>query len=99
LRWIIERCLSKESRQRYSSTDDLARDLATLRDHLSEATSGAAQGTRARRRLWRPILLGAAALVLVAGAVFQMTKRQPPPKPPLKVRELTSNSAEKRFER
>ena len=45
LRWIIERCLAKEPRQRYSSTDDLARDLATLRDHLSEATSG----SRARR--------------------------------------------------
>ncbi len=44
LRWIVERCLSKEPRQRYSSTDDLARDLATLRDHLSEATSGAAPG-------------------------------------------------------
>ena len=48
LRWIIERCLAKEPRQRYSSTDDLARDLATLRDHLSEATSGAAPGARAR---------------------------------------------------
>ena len=44
LRWIVERCLSKEPRQRYSSTDDLARDLATLRDHLSEATSGDALG-------------------------------------------------------
>src|SRR4030095_15252761 len=37
LRWIIDRCLAKEPRQRYSSTDDLARDLATLRDHLSES--------------------------------------------------------------
>ena len=42
--WIVERCLAKEPRQRYSSTDDLARDLATLRDHLSEATAGGAPG-------------------------------------------------------
>ena len=33
-------------------------------------------------------------MLLVAGAVFQLTKRSPPPKPPLKVRQLTSNSAE-----
>ena len=33
--------------QRYASTDDLARDLATVRDHLSEAVSG---GTRRRAR-------------------------------------------------
>ncbi len=94
LRWIIERCLAKEPRQRYSSTDDLARDLATLRDHLSEATSGASVGPRAKRRLWRPALLGVVALLVAAGAIFQLTKRQPPPRPPLKVRQLTSNSAE-----
>ena len=51
LRWIVERCLAKEPRQRYASTDDLARDLATLRDHLSEATSGAAPGPALKRRL------------------------------------------------
>ncbi len=98
LRWIIERCLAKEPRQRYSSTDDLARDLATLRDHLSEATSGASVGPRARRRLWRPSLVGVVALLVVSGAVLQLTRRppppKPPPKPPLKVRQLTSNSAE-----
>src|SRR5262249_38045581 len=39
LRWIIERCLSKEPDGRYASTRDLARELQTLRNHLSEATS------------------------------------------------------------
>ncbi|HET7452230.1 MAG TPA: protein kinase [Thermoanaerobaculia bacterium] len=39
LRWIIERCLSKDPEQRYASTRDLARDLAMLREHLPEATS------------------------------------------------------------
>jgi len=70
LRWIIDRCLAKEPRQRYSSTDDLARDLATLRDHLSEATSGSrprlAVEPAPRGRLgW----IVAAALVLVAAGI------------------------------
>ena len=39
-RWIVDRCLSKEPEGRYSSTRDLARDLAMVRDHLSEITSG-----------------------------------------------------------
>jgi Tol biopolymer transport system component len=38
LRWIVERCLSKGPRDRYASTEDLARDLQSLRDHLSEAS-------------------------------------------------------------
>src|SRR5215510_5255324 len=37
LRWIVERCLQKELRQSCASTEDLARDLGGLRDHLSEA--------------------------------------------------------------
>jgi predicted ATPase/serine/threonine protein kinase len=37
--WVIERCLAKEREKRYSSTRDLARDLAALRDHLSEPAS------------------------------------------------------------
>jgi eukaryotic-like serine/threonine-protein kinase len=39
VRWLTERCMSKEVRQRYDSTTDLYRELRTLRDHLSEATS------------------------------------------------------------
>ncbi len=38
LRWIVERCLAKNPEERYASTRDLARDLATLREHLGEAT-------------------------------------------------------------
>jgi TolB-like protein/Flp pilus assembly protein TadD len=36
LRWIVERCLAKDPDERYASTRDLARDLARLRDGLSE---------------------------------------------------------------
>jgi len=35
--WIVERCLAKDPKQRYSSTRDLARDLAAVRDRLAEA--------------------------------------------------------------
>jgi Tol biopolymer transport system component len=39
LRWIIERCLAKEPRERYASTEDLARELRSLRDHVSEISA------------------------------------------------------------
>ncbi|HEX5107710.1 MAG TPA: protein kinase [Vicinamibacterales bacterium] len=69
LRWIIERCLSKEPVDRYASTTDLLKDLATLQSRLSEIT---AEGVRpiavqasSGRRYGLPI---AAALALLAGA-------------------------------
>ena len=51
LRWIIDRCLAKDPEQRYASTRDLARDLASLRDRLV----GAVGRDRGRsRRAGRP---------------------------------------------
>ena len=35
--WIVERCLAKDPKLRYSSTRDLARDLAAVRDRLADA--------------------------------------------------------------
>jgi predicted ATPase/serine/threonine protein kinase len=35
--WIVERCLAKDPKQRYSSTRDLARDLAAVRDRVADA--------------------------------------------------------------
>jgi hypothetical protein len=49
LRWIVERCHAKEAKSRYASTDDLARDLTLLREHLSEV-GGLAFGPEAARR-------------------------------------------------
>jgi eukaryotic-like serine/threonine-protein kinase len=74
VRWIIERCLSKDSRQRYASTEDLARELATVRDHLSETSlSSEVALPETRRRLLRTRkLLGwtIAGALLLAGAVL-----------------------------
>ncbi|HET9703023.1 MAG TPA: protein kinase [Vicinamibacterales bacterium] len=37
VRWTIERCLAKDAGERYSATDDLARELRLTRDRLAEA--------------------------------------------------------------
>ena len=77
LRWIAERCLAKEPRLRYASTEDLARDLASLRDHVSEVSSSsgtvpASRGSN-RRRLSLPVLgaVAAALALILAGVLGQ----------------------------
>ena len=37
--WIVERCLAKDPKERYASTEDLARDLTAVRDRLAEAST------------------------------------------------------------
>ncbi|HKD18729.1 MAG TPA: protein kinase [Thermoanaerobaculia bacterium] len=68
VRWIVERLLAKDPEERYASTKDLARDLKSIRDHLTEtAVSGAfepAVPVKARRRGW----LLPTALAFLAGA-------------------------------
>jgi Tol biopolymer transport system component len=70
VRWIVERCLNKNPEDRYASTRDLARDLASVRDHLSEVSGPTAEGVapeRRSRRSWIPAAI-AAAVLLAAGA-------------------------------
>src|SRR6266496_6456779 len=67
LRWVIERCLSKDPDGRYASTKDLARDLKSIRDHLSDTGPLL---TPARGRLKAgPALFVIGALMLVAAAL------------------------------
>ena len=74
-RRIVERCLAKDPAERYAATVDLARELRSVREHLSEVgSSGAAAvehpplATRWRERLSRRLLAaaGVAALGLLA---------------------------------
>jgi serine/threonine protein kinase len=85
LRWIIERCLAKDPDGRYASTRDLARDLATVRDHSSEISSGGLTATR-RRRIWPG--LAALALLAAVGAALLVLPRMWRSSPPT-YRQLT----------
>jgi serine/threonine protein kinase len=73
LRWIVERCLAKDPEERYASSRDLARELASVRDHVSEITSAAEPpidlSPRPLKRVRRSTVLAAALLILLAGAV------------------------------
>src|SRR5512140_2618615 len=44
-RWIVERCLAKDPTERYSSTEDLAKQLADIRDHSRGPAAGDASGS------------------------------------------------------
>ena len=83
LRWIVERCLAKDPDERYASTQDLARDLATVRHHLSEASgSGPVSPAPApARRRFVGAWTTAAILVASAGGLFvgQRLGRSPLP--------------------
>jgi Tol biopolymer transport system component len=76
VRWIIERCHSKDPDGRYASSLDLSRELAKVRDHLSESrfsgVSPAGTSDRpARRRLAVVgLAVGAALLVGALAARF-----------------------------
>jgi Tol biopolymer transport system component len=73
LRWAIERCLAKDPRQRYESTTDLARDLRTLRDRVTEVASisdiAPAVAPPRRRRLAGALVLVALAMTGAAGVI------------------------------
>jgi Tol biopolymer transport system component len=71
VRWTIERCLAKDPADRYSATDDLARELRFTRDRLAEALAEPKPGEAApAKRTWTlPAVLSAAAL---AGALIAL---------------------------
>ena len=85
LRWIVERCLAKEPKERYASTEDLARDLASVRDHLSEAslsgpTPAAPAPGRGRGFLFVALALAFAAVAAAALLAGRQIARRPPPR-------------------
>ncbi len=92
LRWIVERCLAKDPDERFGTTRDLARDLASIRDHLSDAVvvSGEARAAApvARRMLLWPFLLGAGLLAATAFVSFSLGRKAEKTQPP-SFRQLT----------
>jgi tRNA A-37 threonylcarbamoyl transferase component Bud32/Tol biopolymer transport system component len=78
-RWLVERCLQKDPEERYASTRDLARDLKSIREHLSDSVaaasvSGPAVAARpAPGRRGSKAAIAAAILVLglAAGALLE----------------------------
>ena len=56
--WVIERCLAKQPEQRYASTSDLARDLAAVRDRLSEAPPRSPQTRPSNLPIQRTAVVG-----------------------------------------
>jgi hypothetical protein len=70
LGWVVERCLAKEPEERYASTQDLARDLAQLRHHVSEASQEASPVAAGRRRGWHGLAWAASLILVAASALF-----------------------------
>ena len=72
LAWVLNRCLSKDPDDRYASTRDLAKELAAIRDHLTESGSVAASGPRPglprRRAAYLAAASGLVVLLALAGA-------------------------------
>jgi serine/threonine protein kinase/dipeptidyl aminopeptidase/acylaminoacyl peptidase len=87
VRWLVERCLAKDPEDRFGTTRDLARDLADVRDHLSEASiSSEATGqhpvsAKTSRRVW-PFVVAAALATAVGIAAFAMGKKAGATTPP-----------------
>ena len=78
VRWLIRRLLAKNPRQRFANTSDLAADLRTIRENLSEATSSsgvtpAIAVPRPRWQIWTAI-----GTVVAAGALLLLWALIPP---------------------
>ena len=94
LRWIIERCLAKDAKDRYAATRDLARDLALLSQHWSQGSGSLEVLPLERPRRGRRLGRAAAALVAflaVAAAAYLIGSRAHAPSP--RYRQLTFRSA------
>lgn len=96
LRWIIERCMAKDPYERYASTRDLARDLRSLSDHLSEITSSAEIPSSKQdvRRHYKIRTGGIICAALVVGAALTYWLTRVPPPQPAAFRTLTYSGSD-----
>ena len=90
LRWVMDRCMAKDPEERYASTRDLARDLQSIRDHISEvssvATVSTAGGPVKRFRIVVPAIF---VIAFLAGVAADYWYRRPKPQEPLEMLTLT----------
>jgi eukaryotic-like serine/threonine-protein kinase len=95
LRWIVERCLAKEPQDRYAATEDLARELATLREHVTDLSSETRLPLEAprRRAKWGAIALATAFLAFVAGVYLVGQRVGQSRNSPPRFRQLTFRGA------
>ena len=89
VRWIVDRLLAKDPEERYASSKDLARDLKSVRDHLTETSfSGgleAAEPAKARRRGWALPAIAALVVGIAAGFLLRnLTGARTGPPPEMK---------------
>jgi len=93
LRWIVERCLAKEPEDRFVSTLDLARDLAAVRDHLSETQvsgqTAVAKPVSRRGAWWRAASLVAIGLLVGAAATTILNSTPTPVETQIQARRLS----------
>jgi serine/threonine protein kinase len=86
LTWILDRCLAKDPEGRYASTRDLARELAIVRDHLSDPTGSPGSvlpgGAPGSRHPYLPWALAGMAVVAAAGMAAVLLHRRESSAPP-----------------
>lgn len=98
LRWMIERCLAKDPEDRYASTRDLARDLQSMRDHLSDIAGSMTplfkrNDTHTAKRHW-VLAVFVAALISFFGGTLAWKYFRAVTGPPMSVRALTYSGAD-----
>jgi eukaryotic-like serine/threonine-protein kinase len=100
LRWIAERCHAKDPEGRYASTKDLARELANVRDRLSDASFSGSGATAVRRHPFRigAITANVMLCVIVAGAALWIGRQTAHPPIP-RFRRLTFDRADHGYAR
>jgi eukaryotic-like serine/threonine-protein kinase len=95
LQWIVERCLAKEPQSRYAATEDLARELATLREHVTDFSGETRLPLEAprRRTKWGAVGLAAALLTTLAGIYWLGGRTERSRNSPPRFRQLTFRGA------
>ncbi|MCI0446568.1 serine/threonine-protein kinase [bacterium] len=90
--WIVERCLAKDPQERYACTRDLAHDLHSLRDRISNTSTSTAivsETAQPQTKFSRFIIAIAIMSAFLVGAAVAYRLAQPKPKAHLKMTTLT----------